>query len=67
MTERVRNIKGSVLSSRKGAVSDEPPKWQGGKYNLTLARSNGKWKITGIKQTGIIIEEDPTPSPEEAQ
>lgn len=63
VTERVKNIKGSVLSSRRGAVSDELPKWQGGKYNLTLARSNGKWKITGIKQTGIIIEEDPTPSP----
>lgn len=65
VTERVRNIQGSVYSSRRGDVPDELPKWQGGTYNLTLARSNGMWKITGIKQTGIIIEEDPTPAPTE--
>ena len=67
VTERVRNIKGNVLASRKGDVSDELPVWQGGKYDLTLVRSNGKWKITGMKQTGIIVEEkaEPTAAPKE--
>ena len=35
---------------------------------VTLTRSSGKWKVTGIKQIGIIIEPDiaePTPIPEE--
>lgn len=63
VTERVPSITGSVLSSRKGEVDDALPKWQGGKYDITLVRSNGKWKITGMKQTGIIVEPDPTPAP----
>lgn len=68
VTERVIDIEGSVLSSRKGEVDAELPKWQGGKYTVTLTRSNGKWKITGIKQIGIIIEQEitePTPLPED--
>ncbi len=56
VTERVPEITGSVLSSRKGDVDDEIPGWQGGKYTITLARSNGKWKVTGMKQIGIIVE-----------
>jgi len=58
VTERVPEITGSVLSSRKGEVEEDVPGWQGGKYTVTLARSNGKWKITGMKQIGIIVEED---------
>ena len=41
---------------------------EGGKYTVTLTRSSGKWKVTGIKQIGIIIEPDaaePTPIPED--
>lgn len=67
VTERVTDIEGSVLSSRKGEVDENIPKWQGGKYTVTLTRSSGKWKVTGIKQIGIIIEPDiaePTPIPE---
>lgn len=59
VTERVPSITGNVLSSRKGEVDSEIPKWQGGKYDITLVRSGGKWKITGMKQTGIIIEPEP--------
>ena len=59
VTERVPSITGNVLSSRKGEVDSEVPKWQGGKYDITLVRSGGKWKITGMKQTGIIIEPEP--------
>lgn len=68
VTERVPSITGTVLSSRKGEVDAEVPMWQGGRYRITLQRSNGKWKITGMKQIGIIIEPtplpEPTPSPE---
>ena len=68
VTERVPSITGTVLSSRKGEVDSEVPKWQGGRYEITLTRSSGKWKITGMKQTGIYIEPEaaaePTPLPE---
>ena len=64
VTERVPSITGSVLSSRKGDVPAEVPKWQGGKYDITLVRSGGKWKITGMKQTGIVIEPEAAPAPE---
>jgi fructoselysine-6-P-deglycase FrlB-like protein len=60
VTERVPEIKGSVLSSRKGEVDEEIPGWQGGKYTVTLARSNGQWKVTGMKQIGIIVEQEAT-------
>lgn len=63
VVERVPDITGSVLSSRKGDVDDEVPKWQGGKYEITLTRSGGKWKITGMKQIGIYIEPEPAAEP----
>ena len=69
VTERVPSITGTVLSSRRGEVDEKLPAWQGGRYDLTLTRSSGKWKITGIKQTGIYIEPEaaaePTPIPED--
>ena len=52
-----------MLSSRKGEVDEQIPAWQGGRYEITLKRSGGKWKIVGMKQTGIYIEPDPTPEP----
>jgi len=64
VTERVPSITGSVLSSRKGEVEEKLPRWQGGKYDITLVRSGGKWKITGMKQTGIIIEPEASAAPE---
>lgn len=57
------SITGKVLSSRKGEVDEQIPAWQGGRYEITLKRSGGKWKIVGMKQTGIYIEPDPTPEP----
>lgn len=63
VTERVPSITGQVLSSRKGEVEDSVPSWQGGRYDITLARSGGKWKITGMKQTGIYIEPEAAAEP----
>lgn len=64
--ERVPSITGTVLGSRKNEVDPTVPRWQGGKYQIYLTRSGGKWKITGMKQTGIIVEPEPTlaPTPE---
>lgn len=62
--ERVPSITGTVLSSRRDEVSSELPRWQGGTYEITLVRSSGKWKITGMRQTGIYVEPTPAPTPE---
>ncbi len=50
VVERVPDITGSVLSSRKNEVSSVIPKWQGGRYNITLINDSGKWKIIGMQQ-----------------
>ena len=66
MVHRVPQIKGSVLSEKSalvksGTISSSPPQSQGGRYEMTLYRDNGRWKIAGMKQTQVIIE--PTPAP----
>ena len=58
VTEQVTGIKGKVISSRASDVSSEIPSWQGGRYNLTLVKDNGLWKIIGMQQTAIIMAEE---------
>ena len=58
VTELVPKIEGKVLSSRAADVSPEIPEWQGGRYNLTLVKDNGLWKIIGMQQTAVIMNED---------
>lgn len=65
---RVPVIRGSVVSGKSalvksGVLSATPPVWQGGRYNMTLYRVNGQWKIAGMKQTQIILEPTATPAP----
>lgn len=65
---RVTNIKGSVVSSKaalvkSGQLSASPPVWQGGRYQMDLIRSNGQWKIAGMRQTQVIVDATPTPNP----
>ena len=62
VVERVPNITGKVLSSRSSEVSPEIPSWQGGRYEITLAKTGGLWKIAGMCQTSIIVESTPTPA-----
>lgn len=57
VTEEVPKIKGKVLSSRVSDVPSEIPEWQGGRYNLTLVKDNGLWKIIGMQQTAVILRE----------
>ena len=58
ITEQVTNITGSVISSRANEVSSEIPSWQGGRYNLTLVKEDGLWKIAGMQQTAILVSSD---------
>lgn len=63
VVERVPSITGTVLSSRKNEVPAGVPSWQGGRYEITLARAGGVWKIAGMRQLSIIVEATPSPSP----
>ncbi len=65
---RVPVIRGSVVSGKSalvsnGTLSSSPPAWQGGRYQMTLYRVNGQWKIAGMRQTQIILDPTPTPAP----
>ena len=67
VVERVPSIEGKVLSSRANEVSAEIPKWQGGRYNITLVRDDGMWKIIGMQQTTILMEADNAPDANRAE
>lgn len=56
VVERIPEIKGSVIASRRNAVSSKIPPWQGGRYDLTLIRVEGVWKIIGMQQKTILME-----------
>ena len=64
VVERVPEIKGSVISSRKSEVSEKIPDWQGGRYDITLVKVNGLWKIIGMQQTTVLVEADESPTAE---
>jgi len=56
VVERVPSIKGSVVSSRKSEASPVVPSWQGGRYDITLVKVDGTWKIIGMQQTTVLME-----------
>lgn len=56
VVERVPSISGSVISSRSSEVSEKIPKWQGGRYDITLVKVGGQWKIIGMQQKTVLIE-----------
>lgn len=60
IVEQVPSITGKVVSSRASEVSSTVPKWQGGRYNLTLIKENGLWQIIGMQQTAILMEAEET-------
>lgn len=67
VVERVPSITGKVLSSRANEVSADIPKWQGGRYNLTLIKDDGLWKIIGMQQTTILMETDSEPDSRQSE
>lgn len=56
VVERVPSITGEVISSRKSEASPTVPSWQGGRYDITLVKVNGSWKIIGMQQTTVLME-----------
>ena len=65
---RVPSIRGSALSSKAalvkaGKIPAQPPRWEGGRYEVELLRVNGQWKIAAMKQTQIIVDATPAPLP----
>ena len=58
VVERVPSITGSVISSRSSEVSEKVPNWQGGRYDITLIKVGGQWKIIGMQQKTVLIEAD---------
>lgn len=66
VVERVPSISGSVIASRRSDVSATIPSWQGGRYDLTLVKDAGEWKIIGMQQTTVLMEAaaSETPAPQ---
>ena len=56
VVERVPEITASVLSSRRSENLPAKPTWQGGRYDITLIKDNGQWKIIGMQQTTVLME-----------
>lgn len=67
VVERVPSITGKVLSSRANEVPADIPKWQGGRYNITLVRDGSLWKIIGMQQTTILMEAENDPASGDAE
>ena len=49
---------GNVIASRRSQVSARIPKWVGGRYDITLAKIGGQWKIVGMQQVTVLMEAD---------
>ena len=56
VVERVPSITGTVIASRRSEVSATVPGWQGGRYDITLIKDEGEWKIIGMQQTTVLME-----------
>ncbi len=58
VVERVPSIAGSVISSRRSEVPAKVPMLHGGRYDITLVKVGGQWKIIGMRQRTILVESD---------
>ena len=56
VVERVPAIQGNVIPSRRSEVSARIPRYQGGRYDITLVKVGGEWKIVGMQQKNILLE-----------
>lgn len=60
IVERIPSITGKVISSRANEVPEEVPKWAGGRYDITLVKEDGNWKIRGMQLVTQLLEPDET-------
>ena len=56
VVERIPSIDASVISSRRSENLPAKPSWQGGRYDITLVKQNGEWKINGMQQRTVLME-----------
>lgn len=56
VVERVPTINASIIASSRNADLPERPTWQGGRYDITLVKQNGEWKIIGMQQRTVLME-----------
>ena len=56
VVERVPSITASVIASRRNDNLPPTPSWQGGRYDITLVKEDGAWKIIGMQQTTVLME-----------
>ena len=56
VVERVTGISGKAVTT--GRSADSIPHWQGGRYDVTLAKYNGQWKIAGMQLKTLLLEAD---------
>ena len=61
LVEDVPRIDGKVKAARRdeviaarGEEAVDPPRWQRARYNVTLARINGQWKISGMQMVEAL-------------
>jgi hypothetical protein len=61
VVEDVPRIDGKVKAARRDEViaargedAVDPPRWQKARYNVTLARVNGQWKISGMQMVETL-------------
>jgi len=54
VVERVPSINAKAISGR--GASAIVPSWQGGRYDITLVKTAGNWKIIGMQQTTVLME-----------
>ncbi|MCL2811144.1 MAG: hypothetical protein FWD25_04550 [Clostridia bacterium] len=61
VVEDVPRIDGKVKAARRdeviaarGEEAVDPPRWQRARYNVTLARVNGQWKISGMQMVEAL-------------
>ena len=58
VVERVPAINGAPISSRRSEVAEKVPLLNGGRYDITLVKVAGQWKIIGMRQRTILVESD---------
>ncbi|MDL2205649.1 hypothetical protein LJC33_01915 [Eubacteriales bacterium OttesenSCG-928-N13] len=68
IVHKVPSIRGTIVSGKSeqvkaGTMSASPPSWHGGRYNMQLYRSGGQWKIAGMVQTQVLVDQTPIPNP----
>lgn len=59
VTEKVTNIKAQLAPGSDASLSETPPEWKSGIYDVHLVRFEDSWRIVSMK----LIETLPAPTP----